>query len=172
MNQPLIICFIVLICYILYLHYQSLFHSKIEESFEGSQQQITFVSILKPFEKTQPKLWKETHEKIQYMIKALKKSIYLANTQNPLYINSGGRFIDIAKIYADEAIIRYNAMRGFHECDSSILEPDNDMKKLTDFHIQKAKIHWNDYCNKHINHTVSFQNTDGVQPYDSSASSW
>ena len=168
MFQTWMICVVILLCYFLYLHYHNLFYTRLEERFVSNidRQGLSFVSILKPFEYTHPKLWREAHEKIQFMIKALKKSIWISNQNPSIYMNDGGRYIDIAEIYANEANIRYNAMRGFHECDRSIIEPDNDLKRLTDNHIQKAKQHWNQYCEKNINHTLSFQNTDGVQPYN------
>ena len=121
--------------------------------------------ILKPYEKTHPKLWKETHQKLQQALLALQKSIYLSNNSNK-YVNNGGRLIDIAKVFMEEAIVRYQAMRGFHECQPQLVEPKNQFESVIEAHLRKAKNAWNQYVDKHPSHLVSYQSTDGIQAFN------
>jgi hypothetical protein len=122
---------------------------------------LGFTEILQPYENTHPKLWREAHRKLKQALLALQKSIYLSS-QPDQYVNNGGRLIDIAKVFFEEANVRYQAMRGFHECDPQLLEPKTPFYLVAEKHLRKAKIAWNRYVDAHPSHLVSYQSTDGV----------
>lgn len=122
---------------------------------------LGFTEILQPYENTHPKLWKEAHRKLKQALLALQKSIYLSNQQDQ-YVNNGGRLIDIAKVFFEEALVRYQAMRGFHECEPQLLEPKTPFHLVAEKHLRKAQVAWNRYVDAHPSHLVSYQSTDGV----------
>lgn len=177
-NSVKIVIWIVL-AYILFLcvrhQYEPL--PEFSEHFQGSSDSATqsdkapanlppnLTEILKPYEKTHPKLWKETHQKLQQALLALQKSIYLSNHSHT-YVNNGGRLIDIAKECMDEALVRYQAMRGFHECQPQLVESKSQFELVIEAHLRKAKNAWNQYVDTHPSHLVSYQSTDGVQAFN------